>query len=530
MNLKKNDFFWIIPLSLVLGAGLSYLQSGNWLIGFASFSFLFLLSFSLFTISIRWANAGKTLAYILALTFALRFLVGASLYIFLPIYGHDEVDDNAGFVFTDAHRRDDEAWRLASSNRFIVEAFSKKFAYDQYGGLLAFSALTYRYLSPDTHRPLMLILMSAIVAALGIPFLWRAVHQIFGEKVAWASAWIFALYPESVLLGASIMREPYLLTFSALALWGFVSGVQGSAPAPDSKLSDSRGRVWLALGLLGMLIVSPAVALVTLIIFAGWMWVTSERGTISWKVILVFVIVFIVGLLILSSSLNRSGEFNSSSPLSVVNDWLRLAVNWNVYHIERDSGWVQKLFDEMPEWTRLPFVAIYGILQPVLPAALIAPTEPIWKAIYLLRTAGWYALLPMLILSFGAGSSFGSGKKRDLILWLSLLAWTWILLAALRGGGDMWDNPRYRAILFVWQAILAGIVWVWWRERRSAWFARVVVCEVVFLAVFAQWYASRYYHWGGQLPFAGMVALIFGLWVIILGVGWWWDRKRVYDI
>lgn len=553
MNLKKTDFVWIIPSSLVLGAGLSFLQPGNWLIGFASFSFLFLLSFSLFTISIRWAKAGKTLAYILALTFALRFLVGVSLYVFLPIYGHDEVDDNAGFVFTDAHRRDDEAWGLASSDRFIAEAFSKKFAYDQYGGLLAFSALIYRYLSPDAHRPLMLVLISAIVAALGIPFLWRAVCQIFGEKVAWASAWIFALYPESILLGASPMREPYLMTFSALALWGFVawrtSGLphQGLRDTSETSTRSTRptsplGWKWLGLGLLGMLLVSPAVALVTLIIFAGWMWsATSERGAISWKVILVFAIIFILGLFFLSASLNRSGEFDSSSPLSVVNDWLKLAVNWNIYGIIRESGWIQKLFDEMPEWIHLPFVAIYGVLQPVLPATIIAPTEPIWKIIYLLRAVGWYALLPMLILSFGAEAGFGVerlrgeqdavlpkvSKGRNLILWLSLLAWIWILLAALRGGGDQWDNPRYRTILFMWQAILAGVVWVWWHETRSVWLGRVVLCEATFLIVFTQWYASRYFHWGGQLPFAGMVALIFGLWAVILGTGWWTDRKRV---
>jgi hypothetical protein len=540
MNLKKTDFLWIAPLALVLGAGMSSLQPGNWLIGFASFSFLFLLSFSLFTSALRWVQAGKTLAYILACTFALRLLVGVSLYVFLPIYGHEDADDKAGFVFTDAHRRDDEAWELASSDRPIFDAFSQKFAYDQYGGLLAFSAFVYRYASPDAHRPLMLVLLSAIVAALGIPFLWKAVNQIFGEKVAWASAWIFALYPESILLGASIMREPYLLTFSAMALYGFVnSGVQelsapkGYAPAKTdsthraNELSDSRGRIWLGVGLSSMLLVSPAIALAHLIVFAGWMWFTSERGTLSWKTILVFMFVFVVGLFVLSGSLNRSGEFSDSSPLNVVNDWLRLAVNWNVYRIERESGWVQKLFDEMPEWVRLPFVAVYGILQPVLPATLIAPTAPIWKAIYLLRGVGWYALLPLLILSFGAGAGFGVGKKRNILLWLALLAWTWILLAALRGGGDQWDNPRYRTILFVWQAILAGVVWVWWREARSAWFMRVLACEAAFLLVFTQWYASRYFHWGGQLPFASMVALIFGLWAVIIAWGWRLDRKRL---
>lgn len=527
MNLKKTDLLWIIPFALVLGAGLSSLQPGNWLIGFTSFSFLFLLSFSLCTIAFRWSGAGKTLAYIIAFTFALRFLVGVSLYVFLPIYGHEDADDKAGFVFTDAHRRDDEAWGLASSDRPIFDAFSKKFAYDQYGGLLAFGALTYRYLSPDAHRPLMLILISAIVAALGIPFLWRAVNQVFGEKVAWASAWIYALYPESILLGASIMREPYLLTFSAMAFWGFISGVPQQAAAPDSQLSDSRGRVWLGVGLLGMLLVSPAVAIAHLIIFAGWIFFANEQRTISWKAVLVFAAIFFVGLFFLSTSLNRSGEFDASSPLSVVNDWLRLAVNWNVYNIYRDSGWVQDIFRKTPEWIHLPFVAIYGILQPVLPAALIEPTVPMWKVISILRASGWYAMLPLLIMSFGAGAGFGLGKKRNVILWLALLTWTWILLAALRGGGDMWDNPRYRTILFLWQAILAGVVWVWWREARPVWFMRVVACEVAFLLVFTQWYMNRYLHVGVKLDFPVMVALIVGLWAAIIGLGLWWDRKRV---
>jgi hypothetical protein len=49
--------------------------------------------------------------------------------------------------------------------------------------------------------------------------------------------------------------------------------------------------------------------------------------------------------------------------------------------------------------------------------------------------------------------------------------------------------------------------------------------EVVFLVVFTQWYASRYFYVGGQLPFAAMVALILGLWAAIAGVGLWRDRR-----
>jgi hypothetical protein len=186
---------------------------------------------------------------------------------------------------------------------------------------------------------------------------------------------------------------------------------------------------------------------------------------------------------------------------------------------------VQKIFDEGPAWIRLPFIAIYGIFQPVLPATVIHPTKLIWTIIGFLRGLGWYAILPLLILAFVAATGQESRKTRNLILWLSLIVALWILLAAIRGGADLYDNPRYRTILFVWQAVLAGYVWVWWRETRNAWFTRIVLMEVLFLLVFTQWYASRYYHWGGQLPFPIMIALILGLWGIVLGVGWRQDRK-----
>jgi hypothetical protein len=371
------------------------------------------------------------------------------------------------------------------------------------------------------------------------------VNQIFGEKVASAAAWIFALYPESILLGASAMREPYLLTFSALAFYGFVElfrRVQRSEPtlAPHAHLpwwavpesagvsERSRSAAWIALaiGLIGMLLISPAIVLVTLLIFAGWTFFTSERANISWITILLFAIIFLVGLLFLSASLNRSGKFDATSPLHVINDWLQLAVKWDAYQLERESGWVQKIFDESPAWIRLPFVTVYGLFQPVLPATLIRHTNPIRTAITLLRGLGWYALIPLLSLSFVAATGSSSSRKRNLVLWLALFSWTWIVLAALRGGGDLWDNPRYRTIMFLWQSILAGYVWVWWQETRNAWLPRIIAMGGVFLLVFIQWYASRYHRWGGQLPFSVMVALILGSWGLIIGIGWWQDRKK----
>jgi hypothetical protein len=58
-NFNQRDFLWILPLSLALGAVLSALQPGNWLIGWLGFSFLFLLVFSLLTLSTRWAGGEK---------------------------------------------------------------------------------------------------------------------------------------------------------------------------------------------------------------------------------------------------------------------------------------------------------------------------------------------------------------------------------------------------------------------------------------------------------------------------------------
>jgi hypothetical protein len=529
--IKPKDFFILTLAALVLARSFATIQPGNQTAGFLGFFVLFFLSFLLLRLAYGWSGGGNTLGVIIALAFVLRLGVGVGLYIGLPVYGYTDADDRAGYVFTDAHNRDNQAWMLANSEASILDAFSRKYASDQYGGLLAFNALIYRYLSPDAQRPLMLILFSAFFAALGVPFLWRSVFRIFGERVAWASTWIFALFPESILLGASAMREPYILTFSAFALWGFVGsyGVQELTPGFNgSQLRDSKvtSYIWLGLGLLGMLLVSPAVALFTIVIFAGWVFFANERRRVSWKGIAAVAVVFVIGLFVLSSSLNRSGQFNATSPLHVVNDWLQSAVKWDAYQLERESGWVQKLFDEMPEWMRLPFVAIYGILQPVLPATFMKPTVLIWKGIGFLRALGWYALLPLLILSFIAAAGAKSRQTRNLLLWLALLVWTWILLAALRGGGDLWDNPRYRTLLFLWEAILAGYTWVWWRETRSIWLWVILVMELVFNFIFTLWYGSRYYHWPGQLPFPIMVALILGLWVAILGAGWWLSKRR----
>jgi len=512
----SRRFFWIIPVSLFLGAFLSILQPGSFWIGWLSFSSLLLLSFYLFTLLHRWAGSERALAWMITLAFALRLFVGVGVYLALPVDGYSDEDDRAGFLFTDAHRRDDQAWVLAQSDESIFSAFNKTYHTDQYGGLLAFISLAYRTLSPDAHRVMLLILLSAIVATLGVPFFWRASQQAFGGDVALTAGWILVLYPESLLLGGAAMREPYLITFGAVALWGFV----------DWQFNHSRHAfLWLGLGLLGMLLVSPVVALVTLVILAGWWWLVRENSRFSWVSFLTLILVFVLGLMLLALALNRQGDFGGG-PLAVVGSWFREAVKWDVYQLERGSGWVQKLFDEMPGWLRLPFVTIYGIFQPVLPAVFVEPTTLTWRIIGITRAVGWYLFWPLLLYAFIAAWKNEDASERRLWLWITLISWMWIILTALRGGGDQWDNPRYRSILLLWQALASGYALTCFRTRSDSWLVRIFLVEGIFLAFFTQWYLSRYLHIGGQIQFGWMVALIIGSSLIVLVGGEWWDRRQ----
>jgi hypothetical protein len=511
-----------ISSSLLLGAGMSAIQPGNFLLGWLLFSFLFLLSFY----AIRSTQVNKytstqvhttfpnpylltAIQRIILVAFIFRIALGVALYILLPTGGHPNVQNQGGYIFYDSFRRDAQAWELAQSDQPILSAFNKNFYSDQYGGLLAFSAVAYRFLSPDAHRPLLPVFFGALMSALGLAFLWKAVARQWGEKVATTAAWIYALYPESILMGSSQMREPFLMAFVAIALWGFVN-----------RADWKSALLWLSISFAGMLLVSPVVALLTLVILAGWMWVTREHGRVSWAALIVIGVVFLAGLYLLAWGLERDQPFGTS-PFGIVMNWFRDAIKWDVHQLERGSGWIQKLFREMPEWLRPLFVIVYGITQPVLPATFIEPTTPLFRALYIFRSIGWYALVPLLFYAPFAIIRKESGSARRLLLWLTAAAWTWIIVSALRGGADSWDNPRYRVILIAVQAVVAAYAWV----HRDRWLVRWGLVEGIFVLVFTQWYVSRYFKVGGQLPFGIMILLIVIIAALIMGIGWWLDRK-----
>jgi hypothetical protein len=453
------------------------------------------------------------------LAFGLRLLIGTTLYVVLPLDGYDEPDDRAGYVFTDAHRRDDQAWELAASTSPISAAFNRNYYTDQYGGLLALSALTYRLLSPDAHRPLLILTLAALFSALGVPFFFRSAGLLWGATLSRIASWLYCLYPESVLTGGAQMREPFLLTFIAISLWGMAAFL-------DERRWPSAA--WMVVGLAGLVVVSPGIALAMLLFLAIWIRVRGaqlQAGLVIW---IAGGLLGLAALLFLAWSV-RAGGSTSGTPVNILFRWFQDAVSLVIYQLERGSGQVQNVFDKLFPAAQFLFVVAYGVTQPLLPPAFFEPTTTTWHLIGILRSVGWYLLLPLLLYAPAGIWRTERGPARRVWLWMTGFVWLWILICAIRAGGDQWDNPRYRLIFFGIQALVAARAWLAWRVGKDPWLPRVAAVEVVCLLLFGQWYVARYYLVGVHLPILMVIALSIASTVLIFGGSAaldWWHKRR----
>jgi hypothetical protein len=521
MMMKKNK--WVdLTCSVLAGICLGFLlarldgQGDPWR-GWLAFSLLSSLGLAGLVLAWRWAGSKKWLGLLLLLAFILRLGIGVGLSFALPAFGYETEVQRAGYNSADAYKRDMQAWELAASDRPLLDAFDKTYAIDQYGGLEGMSALVYRTLSPDAHRPWLILVMAAAVASLGIAFLWMAARSVWDERLAGLAVWIFALYPESIWLGGSQMREPFLVTFSALMFWGVV----------DWQIQHNRnGWVWLAAGLAGMLLFSPGVAIFWIILLEGWVWIRSRYDRIPWRILAVGAGVLVAGILLLWAGLAR-GTLTGAPLVTTLTEWFKLSVKWDVYQLERDSGVIQHLFtNNLNPQLKLPFIFIYGLLQPVLPAAIFDVASWVWKAVGILRSLGWYLALPLLVSSLVAILKIPTKEHKHAWLWLFIVTWAWISISALRAGGDQWDNPRYRVILLVFQALLAAKAWLYYRDSHNPILTRILWIEAFFLLMFMDWYATRFYPFIPRLSFKVMIALITLFAVGLLSVGFIVDRSK----
>jgi hypothetical protein len=515
---RLRDLLWILPSSLGLGLALSLLGPGTWWIGWLAYAVL--LSLGLLALSALWRSGGasRTFGLMLLLALIFRLGLGMALSYVLPPYGNDTEVQNTGYVFRDAYTYDSQAWKLASSGEPLWRAFDKSYgSEDQYGGLLFFHSLFYRFLSPDAHRPWLMVLLSALAGAIGVALAWKGAQQSWGESVALVVGWIMVLYPESLLVGSSQIREPFLIMFTTMAFWGVV----------DWQANHHRTAwLWLGGSVLGMLLYSPGVAVAALIVLGIWAWLRGKERRINWWWVAGATVVILLGTVFLGVLVGGTLQA-PGGPLANLVNWLRYSMNFGAYVTTLNSGWLQTIFETLPAPLHLPFIVAYGIAQPVLPAAIADPAVWPMRVIGILRGLGWYALLPFLLYSLQP--IWKTAEKRQLMawLWLWLAVWVWIILASARAGGDQWDNPRYRTILLLFQAALAAQAFSWQRATHDRWLGRLLAMEGVFLVFFGYWYAARYTNWrAGQVHIFVVIGAIVIVSILILAGGWVFDRQQ----
>ncbi|MGB8212814.1 MAG: hypothetical protein WCE68_04565 [Anaerolineales bacterium] len=513
-----RDLFWIFPGSLVLGAVLSLFSPGIWWIGWLAYSVLLILG--MLALSALWRSAGsaRALGWMLALSLVLRLGIGIFFSVVLPIYGNDSVVHQGGYIYRDASTYDTQAWGLASSGKPLWEAFDRSSGIEeQYGGLTFTLSLTYRLLSPDAHRPWLTILLAALIGAMGVAIAWKGARQAWGEKVALVMGWIMALYPESLLSGSSQIREPFLLLFIAMLFW---------AAATWQEKRQRTTWIWLAGGILGLLLFSPGIAVAALVVLGVWVWLARREINIRWWWVVGAAAIIVVAGLLFSQIVVGTLKVHGG-PLTNLTTWLKYSMNFGAAVTTMNSGWLQTTFRAMPKSLDLPFIVTYGIAQPVLPAAII--DRGVWpvRLLGILRGLGWYALLPLLLYSLRPIWKMADKRARMAWLWLWLAAWFWIILASARAGGDQWDNPRYRVILLMFQAALAAIALVQQRATHDRWLGRILAVEGVFLLLFGYWYFSRNSHLG--LKIFGVFTVFAAIGVVsaaILAGDWLWENYR----
>lgn len=507
------DLLISLITSLLVAAAAAFFQPAPWVNAWLASSLLLWLSFFLGLRVWRGFGAGRALAALLLTTFFLRLVLGIFLHASLPVLGFDNEVQNAGFVYSDAFTRDSQAFDLAGSGNSLATAFSRSQHADQYGGLLFISSLVYRYLSPDVSRPVLVAILGAMCMSLGLAFLFKGILQRWGRTAALAAGWFYALYPEGVLLGSSQMREPFLIGLFCVGFWAVL---------------NLREKFWqkavifiLSMAAAGLFSVPLGGAILgLLVLYALIDWLTRQNlkrnKAIGWLAFAVLGIAFVA-----------AGWM-----------WLKPTMYYDAYLTERASGTINSLIKQLggADWM-IPFTALSGISQPLLPAALTYPSLPIWMVIMSVRAMGWYFAIPFIVYALFSAWKPEPKKKNWVMVLIALSMAAWVCVSTLRAGGDQWDNPRYRALLIPWLALLVGWTWQRLRSGQAPWFYRWLAVEIVFLIGFTNWYLNKYHILNSYIDFFLLVKLILGASGLIILSGvvndlvkHWKQRKKLREL
>lgn len=514
----RREWPWVVA---ALGAAIVLAAldpAGQFLQGLLTYAAVFLVGALLLRLAWAWLSPGDaSRSVLLAVGTAvfLRLLFGMIFTRSLPTLGYPDSEPHKfGYYYLDAWDRDRDAWRIARSDVPLTSTLTDPERTDQYGGLLFVSAAAYRTFSPDVHRQLVIVGMTAIAGGLAVLFGWGFTFRAFGAAPAIVAAWVMAIFPEAVYLGASPMREPFLIAALAAALYGY------------SLFRKGTQRV----GLIAMLVVlgltallSPPYALLFgLTLLAAWIWEGSRQGA---RLMLTIAAVVFVALLLTIGAWSQIRTAPQGSTVGLLDWWINSGARFELNRLEQGSGLVQKYFDLAPEWAHVPMATGYGLIQPFLPATLMDTSSlPLPRLLGVVRGLGWFALLPFLI--YAPFAAIRATGWRSLQTYLALLVWLVAIGAAYRLAGDQWDNPRARTVYLAAQAAIAGWAWFQAKQSQSPWLRRVAIVVGVSTLVFLQWYAGRYYQ-TPRLNLYTTVGVISIFTVFFLGGAVLWDRRRL---
>jgi hypothetical protein len=204
------------------------------------------------------------------------------------------------------------------------------------------------------------------------------------------------------------------------------------------------------------------------------------------------VLLVVAGALI-ARGWRTAGFSREVSPLALLTERLAQVPGFQIQRLARGSGWVDAIFDRTPEWTHPGLVVFYGATQPLLPAAIADNTSiPLMRAVAVWRAVGWFLLVIPLLYGMVAATTKRGFRQRG-VAFLAVVTLLTTIIAAYWGGGDQWDNPRYRSAFLPAQAVFAAWAWLEAKRRGSPWLLRVGwLVGGVTLCLLA-WYVGRYY-------------------------------------
>jgi hypothetical protein len=507
---------FLIGSLIILSLGLAWVSSRfESLQGWGSFLGVSTLGAGLLTLCWLALRRESIPRWVLWLTIAaaiLRLLIGVFWTLALPEWGYGSDAELAGYIMSDAQKRDMAAWEFAHVDTFWLQAFDGYRSVDQYGGLLFFSAAMYKFFGGAIHLPLMMVVVSAVFSSLALLFTWDFTRRIWDRRVATLAVWFLALNPEGVLLGSSQMREAFTITLAASAIYGLVLAL---------KERSWQGAVWMIASLALGLPLSPTFSLLlilTLVLVSLCLrrldWLRDWRTWLAWAGLL---IVGILGLWFFGAQVAPQ---EGMGPFEILQHWLERTRIWETILSQQSSGWMHKVFSGLPGHIYGWIILLYGVVQPFLPAALIANGNWLWRGIAIWRALGWTVLLPFLVY---APLRALRKPRQWFVLVSSLAIWIVIFASSYRSGGDLWDNPRYRVAFASLQIALAAWVWVEQRRTPDPWLRRVLLGIGFVLLWFIPWYLRRY------TPIDWPVVDVFktiGLGVANAILYWIWDWAR----